>query len=91
MKCFHETQDEIAVNPLCKGTVLIAYQRLYIQPLVEQTREVVTAHCDILPTYQQYLTASTATTPCEWHLTRTAAAAACAFALLFARWRHGLR
>lgn len=88
MKCFHEVQDEMASTSVCNEGRTV-YQHLYIQPLVELTRDVVTAHCDI-PTYQQYLTTSTAT-PCERRQSRTAAVAACAFALLFARWRYWSR
>lgn len=42
----------------CVGDPTTVYRRLYVQPLVEMTRDVVTEHCDIPPTYEKYLTSS---------------------------------
>jgi hypothetical protein len=108
MKCFHEIQTDIAQQCSATGNTATGigstqtttaaaaaaaqYARDFIEPLVEQTRQVVVAQCTISPLYEQYFTS--VATPSEWRRTTATttltAAAATIVAFLVARWRPTL-
>ena len=51
MSCFHEISLLIGE---CNSDASIEYEQNYIQPLVEQTRGTIIAHCKLAPPYDQY-------------------------------------
>jgi len=81
MRCFHEIQTELHARCPVEGP--IEYQRTYIVPLIDQTRDTVFDKCDISPTIGHYFIS--AAPPCE-HGRTTVAAAITLVALLLARW-----
>jgi len=83
MRCFHEIQSE--VNARCPVEGPAEYQRTYIVPLIDQTRDTVFDKCDISPTYGHYFIS--AAPPAERNST-TVAIAAGLVAFLLARWPH---
>ena len=88
MKCFHEIKKEISVQ--CQHDGADEYQRNYIQPLVDQTRDVVMSKCTMSAPYEQYFNAAAAPAVERRHLREAYRICTAAFALFLARWRHRL-
>jgi len=51
LKCFHELMKKI--RDRCGADGADEYYRSYIQPLVDQSRDIVTSYCTLAPPYDQ--------------------------------------
>jgi hypothetical protein len=56
LKCYHDIKQN--VDHRCGPDGANRYHQNYIQPLVEQTREVVSAHCSLSSPYSDYFLTS---------------------------------
>jgi len=61
LKCFHDLTEKIESGH-CGTDGAAEYRRSYIQPVVDQSRDTVTAKCTLLPPYDRDYASSRATT-----------------------------
>ena len=59
LKCFHDLTEKIESGH-CGTDGAAEYRRSYIQPVVEQSRDTVTARCTLAPPYDRDYASSSA-------------------------------